>query len=242
MNRKVALVTGASRGIGEAIAKVLSKEYDIVINYAHSKERAKQVLQQLAPGNHHMVQCDVADEQQVIQMMEEIMKIYGRLDVVVNNAGITKDNVLLRMREEEFEDVMNINLKGTYHCVRHVAKIMMKQRSGKIVNMASVVGLCGNIGQVNYAASKGGVIALTKAAAKELAPRGICVNAIAPGFIETEMTDVLSDTVKEAAISSIAMKRFGKVEEIANVVKFLCSEDSNYITGQVITVDGGMVM
>lgn len=242
MSRKVALITGASRGIGEAIAKTLSQDYDIVMNYANRKESAQQVLQQLADGNHHMIQCDVSSEQQVKDMMDEILAKYGRIDVVVNNAGITKDNLLLRMSEEEFEDVIDINLKGTYHCIRHVAKIMMKQRSGKIVNMASVVGLCGNAGQVNYAASKGGVIAMTKAVAKELAPRGICVNAVAPGFIETEMTAQLSDTVKQTAISSIAMKRFGKVEEIANVVKFLCSDDSNYITGQVITVDGGMVM
>ncbi len=242
MSRKVALITGASRGIGEAIAKTLSQDYDIVMNYANRKESAQQVLQQLADGNHHMIQCDVSNEQQVKDMMDEILAKYGRIDVVVNNAGITKDNLLLRMSEEEFEDVIDINLKGTYHCIRHVAKIMMKQRSGKIVNMASVVGLCGNAGQVNYAASKGGVIAMTKAVAKELAPRGICVNAVAPGFIETEMTAQLSDTVKQTAISSIAMKRFGKVEEIANVVKFLCSDDSNYITGQVITVDGGMVM
>lgn len=242
MSRKVALITGASRGIGEAIAKKLSQEYDIVINYAHRKENAQQVLRQLADGNHHMIQCDVSNEFQVKEMMNEILTKYGRIDVLINNAGITKDNILIRMSEEEFEHVIDINLKGTYHCIRHVAKTMMKQRNGKIINMASVVGLCGNIGQVNYAASKGGVIAMTKAVAKELAPRGICVNAVAPGFIETEMTAQLSDAMKETAISSIAMKRFGKAEEIAGVVKFLCSDDSNYITGQVITVDGGMVM
>ena len=242
MSRKVAFISGASRGIGEAIAKTLSKEYDVVINYASRKESAQNVLAQLEAGNHHMIQCDVSNEQQVKDMMDEIMEKYGRIDVVVNNAGITKDNLLLRMKEEEFNDVIDINLKGTYHCIRHVAKIMMKQRSGKIVNMASVVGLCGNAGQVNYAASKGGVIAMTKAVAKELAPRGICVNAVAPGFIETEMTEVLSDVVKQEAIRTIPMQRFGHVDEIANVVKFLCSDDSNYITGQVISVDGGMVM
>ena len=158
------------------------------------------------------------------------------------NAGITKDNLLLRMREEEFDDVIRINLKGTYNCIRHVARIMMKQRHGKIVNMASVVGLCGNIGQVNYAASKGGVIAMTKAVAKELAPRGINVNAVAPGFIQTAMTDTLSEDVQANAKNNIPMKKFGSVQDVANVVKFLCSEDSDYITGQVIAVDGGMVM
>ena len=190
MERKTAFISGASRGIGEAIAITLSKEYDVIINYANSEAGAKAVLAKLDPsGKHKMMQCDVANEQDVKEMMDTIVKEYGHLDVVVNNAGITKDNLLLRMREEEFDDVIRINLKGTYNCIRHVARIMMKQRHGKIVNMASVVGLCGNIGQVNYAASKGGVIAMTKAVAKELAPRGINVNAVAPGFIQTAMTD-----------------------------------------------------
>lgn len=160
MERKTAFISGASRGIGEAIAITLSKEYDVIINYANSEAGAKAVLAKLDPsGKHKMMQCDVANEQDVKEMMDTIVKEYGHLDVVVNNAGITKDNLLLRMREEEFDDVIRINLKGTYNCIRHVARIMMKQRHGKIVNMASVVGLCGNIGQVNYAASKGGVIA-----------------------------------------------------------------------------------
>ena len=194
MERKTAFISGASRGIGEAIAITLSKEYDVIINYANSEAGAKAVLAKLDPsGKHKMMQCDVANEQDVKEMMDTIVKEYGHLDVVVNNAGITKDNLLLRMREEEFDDVIRINLKGTYNCIRHVARIMMKQRHGKIVNMASVVGLCGNIGQVNYAASKGGVIAMTKAVAKELAPRGINVNAVAPGFIQTAMTDTLSE-------------------------------------------------
>ena len=175
-------------------------------------------------------------------MVEEIVKEYGHLDVVVNNAGITKDNLLLRMSDADFDDVIRVNLKGTYNCIRHVARIMMKQKSGAIVNMASVVGLCGNMGQANYAASKGGVIALTKSCAKELASRGIRVNAVAPGFIATAMTDKLADSVKESALASIPMKKFGAVQDVANVVKFLCSEDSTYITGQVIAVDGGMVM
>ena len=243
MERKTAFISGASRGIGEAIAITLSKEYDVIINYANSEAGAKAVLAKLDPsGKHKMMQCDVANEQDVKEMMDTIVKEYGHLDVVVNNAVITKDNLLLRMREEEFDDVIRINLKGTYNCIRHVARIMMKQRHGKIVNMASVVGLCGNIGQVNYAASKGGVIAMTKAVAKELAPRGINVNAVAPGFIQTAMTDTLSEDVQANAKNNIPMKKFGSVQDVANVVKFLCSEDSDYITGQVIAVDGGMVM
>ena len=243
MERKTAFISGASRGIGEAIAITLSKEYDVIINYANSEAGAKAVLAKLDPsGKHKMMQCDVANEQDVKEMMDTIVKEYGHLDVVVNNAGITKDNLLLRMREEEFDDVIRINLKGTYNCIRHVARIMMKQRHGKIVNMASVVGLCGNIGQVNYAARKGGVIAMTKAVAKELAPRGINVNAVAPGFIQTAMTDTLSEDVQANAKNNIPMKKFGSVQDVANVVKFLCSEDSDYITGQVIAVDGGMVM
>lgn len=243
MERKTAFISGASRGIGEAIAKKLAVEYNVVINYASNEATAANVLKQLDPsGDHRMMQCDVAKSEEVKNMMDEIQKIYGHIDVVVNNAGITKDNLLLRMREEEFDDVISINLKGTYNCIRHVARIMMKQRSGKIVNMASVVGLCGNMGQANYAASKGGVIALTKSVAKELAARGVNVNAVAPGFIQTAMTDKLTQEVQQATLESIPMKTFGQVEDVANVVAFLCSEDSRYITGQVIAVDGGMVM
>lgn len=242
MDRKVALITGASRGIGEAIAIRLSKEYDVVLNYARSESQAKEVLAKLSAGRHRMIKCDVANSEQVEAMMLEIQKEYGHIDALVNNAGITRDSLLLRMKEEDFDEVIQINLKGTYNCVRHIARIMMKQRSGHIVNMASVVGLCGNAGQVNYAASKGGVIALTKAAAKELAARGICVNAIAPGFIDTDMTQALSEEVKAQALAGIPLRRFGNVQDVANCVAFLCSEESAYITGQVIAVDGGMVM
>ncbi|MEG1474158.1 MAG: 3-oxoacyl-[acyl-carrier-protein] reductase [Longicatena sp.] len=243
MERKVAFISGASRGIGEAIAITLSHEYDVVINYANNEASALGVLAKCNPnGNHSKFCCNVANSDDVKVMMEEIHKKYGHIDVVVNNAGITKDNLLLRMSEAEFDDVIAINLKGSYNCIRHVARIMMKQRSGKIINMASVVGITGNIGQANYAASKGGIIAMSKAVAKELAPRGICVNAIAPGFIDSEMTQKLSEDVKTTALSSIPMKRFGSVQDVANVVKFLCSEESNYMTGQVLSVDGGMVM
>lgn len=243
MERKTAFISGASRGIGEAIAIMLSKEYNVIINYAHSEEAARAVLAQCDPnGRHKMIACDISDGDQVKIMLEEIVKEYGHLDVVVNNAGITKDNLLLRMSDADFDDVIRVNLKGTYNCIRHVARIMMKQKSGAIVNMASVVGLCGNMGQANYAASKGGVIALTKSCAKELATRGVRVNAVAPGFIATAMTDKLADNVKESAMASIPMKKFGSVQDVANVVRFLCSEESAYITGQVIAVDGGMVM
>lgn len=243
MERKTAFISGASRGIGEAIAITLSKEYNVIINYAHSEEAARAVLAQCDPnGRHKMIACDISDGDQVKTMLEEIVKEYGHLDVVVNNAGITKDNLLLRMSDADFDDVIRVNLKGTYNCIRHVARIMMKQKSGAIVNMASVVGLCGNMGQANYAASKGGVIALTKSCAKELATRGVRVNAVAPGFIATAMTDKLADNVKEGALASIPMKKFGSVQDVANVVRFLCSEESAYITGQVIAVDGGMVM
>lgn len=242
MEKKVAFISGASRGIGEAIAIELSKTCDVIINYANSEAGAKAVLDQLVPGNHRMMKCNVANSDEVETMMKDIVKTYGHLDILVNNAGITRDNLLLRMKEEDFDEVIAINLKGTYNCIRHVTRTMMKQRSGKIVNMASVVGLSGNLGQANYAASKGGVIALTKACAKELAGRGINVNAVAPGFIDTAMTDMLEQSVKEKALAGIPLARFGQVQDVANVVSFLCSEQSDYITGQVIAVDGGMVM
>lgn len=242
MERKVALITGASRGIGQAIAITLSKQYDVVINYANNEQSAKEVLASLHEGKHEIIKCNVADHSEVEAMMKHIVDVYGHLDILVNNAGITRDNLLLRMKESDFDDVISINLKGTYNCIRHSARIMMKQRSGRIVNMASVVGLSGNIGQANYAASKGGVIALTKAAAKELAARGINVNAVAPGFIDTEMTQALGEEVKQKALKEIPLQRFGRVEDVANCVAFLCSEQSSYITGAVIAVDGGMVM
>lgn len=242
MEKKVALITGASRGIGEAIAMELSKTCDVVLNYASSKASCEAVMEKLQPGKHRCIGCNVADGDAVEAMMKEVQEAYGHIDILINNAGITKDNLLLRMKESEFQDVIDINLLGTYHCIRHIARIMMKQRSGVIVNMASVVGLCGNIGQLNYAASKGGVIAMSKAAAKELASRGIRVNAVAPGFIDTKMTQELSEPVKEQALASIPLKHFGSVQDVANCVAFLCSEQSAYITGQVLCVDGGMVM
>ena len=186
--------------------------------------------------------CNVADYAAVEQMMNDVVKEMGSIDVLVNNSGITKDGLLLRMKEEDFDRVVEVNLKGCFNCIRHVARIMMKQRHGSIINMSSVVGLSGNIGQANYAASKAGIIGLTKSTAKELAARGIRVNAIAPGFVETEMTKVLSEEARQAAMSMIAMKRFASTDDIADLAVFLASDKSSYITGQVISVDGGMAM
>lgn len=243
--KKVAVVTGASRGIGRAVALELARTGAFVIlNYNGAKEKAEEVQEQIAAegGRSAVYQCNVADFKACGDLFEEIIKIYGRVDILVNNAGITKDNLLMRMGEEEFDRVMDVNLKGTFNCIRHVSRQMLKQRSGRIINMASVVGICGNAGQTNYAASKAGVIGLTKSAAKELASRGITVNAVAPGFIETDMTEVLSDKVKEASVKMIPMGSFGKPEDVAKAAAFLASDGARYITGQVLCVDGGMAM
>ncbi len=242
MNRKVALVTGGSRGIGAAIVKLLANDYDVIINFASSIHQAEEVLNSLPEGNHMLYQCSVDNSEAVKTMINDIMAKYGRIDVLVNNAGITKDNLMLRMSEADFDKVMNINTKGCFNCIQHVSKIMMKQRSGKIINMASVIGLIGNIGQVNYAASKGAIIAMTKASAKELGSRGIQVNAIAPGFIDTEMTAVLNEDLKTQLLAQIPLRRFGSPDDIASCVQFLASDKANYITGQTIVIDGGMVM
>lgn len=245
METKTALVTGAGRGIGKAIALALAAEgYQIVVNYNGSEEAANEVVALCEEkGVKAMVyRCNVADYAAVEQMMNDVVKEMGSIDVLVNNSGITKDGLLLRMKEEDFDRVVEVNLKGCFNCIRHVARIMMKQRHGSIINMSSVVGLSGNIGQANYAASKAGIIGLTKSTAKELAARGIRVNAIAPGFVETEMTKVLSEEARQAAMSMIAMKRFASTDDIADLAVFLASDKSSYITGQVISVDGGMAM
>lgn len=245
MEKKVALVTGASRGIGSQIVRELAKEgYFVVINYCGSRERAEQVLEsiQQAGGEGICYPCNVSDDQQTEEMIKKVIEGYGRIDVLVNNAGITRDNLILRMSEAEFDAVIDTNLKGCFHTIRHAARYFLKQRSGKIINIASVSGILGNVGQANYAASKAGIIGLTKTAARELASRGITVNAVAPGFVDTEMTEVLTEQVKEAATAQIPMKRFGTAQEIANTVVFLASEKADYITGQVICVDGGMAM
>lgn len=242
---KIALVTGASRGIGREIALALAKEGAFVaVNYNGSKEKADEVINEIASfgGNAKAYQCNVSDFEEAAVLISEIVKEQGRIDILVNNAGITKDNLLMKMKEEEFDQVIQINLKGTFNCMKHISRQMLKQKAGKIINISSVSGVLGNAGQANYSASKAGVIGLTKSAARELASRGITVNAIAPGFINTDMTQVLSDMVKEQAVGQIPLKRFGEVEDISNVVCFLASDKANYITGQVISVDGGMAM
>lgn len=245
MEKKVALVTGASRGIGRQISLTLAKEgMFVIVNYCGSEARAKGVLEEIREngGDGCIYQCDVADYQQTEAMARDLIKTYGHVDVLVNNAGITRDNLILRMSEEEFDAVVETNLKGCFHTIRHLSRYFLKQRSGKIINIASVSGVLGNAGQANYAASKAGIIGLTKTVARELASRGITVNAVAPGFVHTEMTEVLSEQVKEAAVAQIPLGRFGEPEDIANVVTFLASEKADYITGQVICVDGGMAM
>ena len=245
LKNKIALITGAGRGIGRAIAIALAKEgAEVVINYNGSEERAKEVKQTIEEngGKASIYKCNVSDFAACEAMIKDIVKEYGHLDILVNNAGITKDGLLMKMSEEDFDKVLDTNLKGTFHTIRAALRQMIRQRSGRIINMASVVGVSGNAGQANYAASKAGVIGLTKTAAREVASRGITVNAVAPGFIETDMTEVLPEKIKEASAAQIPLGKFGKAEDVANAVAFLASEDAGYITGQVLHVDGGMVM
>ena len=243
LKNKIALITGAGRGIGRAIAIALAKESaEVVINYNGSEERAKEVKQTIEEngGKASIYKCNVSDFVACEAMIKDIVKEYGHLDILVNNAGITKDGLIMKMKEEDFDSVLNVNLKGTFNTIRHSARQMLKQRSGKIINISSVSGILGNVGQANYAASKAGVIGLTKTMARELGSRGITVNAIAPGFVETEMTGVLSEEIRENACKQIILGRFGKPEDIANTAVFLASDKADYITGQVISVDGGM--
>ena len=236
---------GASRGIGKAIAlKLASQGAKVVINYNGSEEKAKEVQAQIETegGKAVIYRCDVSDYGACQTFIQDVIKTEGSMDILVNNAGITRDGLLMKMSEEDFDRVIDTNLKGAFHTIRFAARQMLKQRSGRIINMASVVGVTGNAGQANYAASKAGVIGLTKATARELASRGITVNAVAPGFIETDMTAVLPEKVKEASVSQIPLGKFGSPEQVASAVAFLASSDAAYITGQVLHVDGGMVM
>ena len=242
---KIALVTGASRGIGRQVALTLgAKGATVIVNYNGSAAKAEEVVKEIeaAGGKAEALQCNVSDFEACGEMLADIVSRHGRLDILVNNAGITRDNLLMKMSEEDFDAVVNTNLKGVFNCIKHIARQMLKQKSGRIINMSSVSGVLGNAGQANYCAAKAGVIGITKSAARELASRGITVNAVAPGFIVTEMTDVLSDSVKEAATEKIPMKKFGETQDIANAVAFLASDEAKYITGQVLCVDGGMAM
>ncbi len=243
--KKVVLITGASRGIGKEIAKKFAKNgYDIVINYTSDKVDIERLKTEF---NVYGIEClfikaDVAKFQECEQMVKQTIEKFGKIDVLINNAGITRDNLLMRMKEEDFDSVINVNLKGVFNMTKNVVPYMMKKRSGKIVNISSVVGVGGNAGQSNYSASKAGIIGFTKSMAKELASRNIYVNAVAPGFIETDMTNVLAESIKENISAQIPLKRMGTPEEVAKVVYFLSNEESSYITGQVINVDGGMLM
>lgn len=242
---KVAFITGATRGIGRAIALELAKEgYNIALNYRTENEALETLKKEISElgVECYPVQGDVSKAEDSERMTKEIIEHFEQIDVLVNNAGITKDKLIQRMKEEEFTDVINVNLVGTFNITKNVIKYMTKKRYGKIINISSVVGISGNAGQSNYAASKAGIIGFTKSIAKELASRNITANAVAPGFIQTDMTNVLKDEVKEAIESTIPLKRLGTAEDVAKVVKFLASDDSNYITGQVINVDGGMLM
>lgn len=245
LENKTAIVTGASRGIGKAIAIKLGKlGASIVLNYRSNNDVLKSTIKELEELNINIiaVQADISDYKECEKMMKIAVDNFNTIDILVNNAGVTADNLILRMKEEEFDKVIETNLKGTFNCVKHCSPIMIKKRYGKIINISSVVGITGNVGQCNYAAAKAGVIGFTKSLAKELASRSINVNAIAPGFIETDMTNTLSDKAKDKIIGNIPLKRIGKVQEIAELVGFLASDSASYITGQVINIDGGMVI
>lgn len=242
---KTAIVTGAAKGIGRAIAlKLASNGANIVLNYRSSEKQAIEVEEEIKKLGVQVlrVKGDISNLSDVENLVNQAKEKFDKIDIIVNNAGITKDTLLLRMSEQDFDSVINTNLKGVFNCLKTIVPVMVKQKSGKIINLSSVVGLVGNAGQVNYAASKAGVIGMTKSLAKEVGSRGITVNAVAPGFIETDMTEVLGDKFKDESKKAIPLKRLGKPEDVANVVYFLASDLADYVTGQVINVDGGMVM
>ncbi len=243
--RKVALITGGTRGIGKEIAKEFAKNgYDIIINFVSDNTDIKNLEEEFKQigSKAIFIKADVSNFNSCEKMVKQAIEIFGKIDTLVNNAGITKDNLLMRMKQDEFDKVIDINLKGVFNVTKQVVPYMLKKREGTIINLSSVVGICGNAGQCNYSASKAGIIGFTKSLAKEVASRNIRVNAVAPGFIATDMTEVLSDTIKENISTQIPLKRMGEAKEVAKVVRFLASNDASYITGQVINIDGGMVM
>ena len=245
LKNKVALVTGASRGIGREIAIQLAAEgAKVAINFAGNLEKAEEVksIIESTNGEAILIQANVADTDAVDNMLQKVIDTWGKIDILVNNAGITRDNLLMRMKVSDFDDVINTNLKGVFNCTKAATKFMMKQRSGRIVNMASIVALTGNAGQTNYAAAKAGIIGFSKSAAKEYASRGITINVVAPGFIDTDMTAIIPDKIKDEMLKSIPLGRIGAAEDVAQAVKFLVSDQASYITGQVIGVDGGLVI
>ncbi len=242
---KVALVTGAGRGIGRQIALTLAKANAfVIVNYNGSRNNAENVVNEITQsgGRAEAIQCNVADAAAADNMVKDVIARHGRVDILVNNAGITRDNLIMRMSEQDFDDVINTNLKGAFHTIRSLSRSFLKQRSGKIINIASVVGITGNAGQANYSASKAGIIGLTKSVAREFATRGICVNAVAPGYIETEMTQALSEEATKGLMQMIPMGKAGTAQNVADLVLFLAGSGSDYITGQVIGVNGGMAM
>ncbi|KHS57352.1 3-ketoacyl-ACP reductase [Terrisporobacter othiniensis] len=242
---KCAVITGASRGIGREIALKYAKEgANIVLNYRNSETEALQLKEELDKlgSDTLIIKANVSNFEEAERLIKEAKEVFGRVDILVNNAGITKDNLIMRMKEEDFDSVIEVNLKGAFNCLKAVTPIMIRQKEGKIINMSSVVGVIGNAGQVNYCASKAGLIGMTKSLAREIGGKNINVNAIAPGFIDTDMTKVLNEDQKKNIMSQVPLKRLGQADDIANLALFLASEQSNYITGQVIHVDGGMAM